>query len=114
MSRPILIQSLHYLEKAKLYTAGLLEGKGRGALEKPSKLLLDNPNLFDSLSSNLVNEVSRRKCFFVNQLRNTGHQDYPAKAGDFVVNQQYISIVGGIKENLPKSKTFCLLRLYKR
>lgn len=98
MSRATLIQCLHYLEKAELIQQVYLVGKGMGALEKPSKLLLDNPNLFDALSSTPANEGSRRECFFVNQLRNTGHQVSLAKAGDFVVDQQYIFEVGGAKK----------------
>jgi predicted AAA+ superfamily ATPase len=98
MGRATLIQCLHYLEKAKLIQQVYLEGKGMGALEKPSKLLLDNPNLFDALSSNPANEGSRRECFFVNQLRNTGHQVSLAKAGDFIVDGKYIFEVGGAKK----------------
>jgi predicted AAA+ superfamily ATPase len=98
MGRGTLIQCLHYLEKAKLIQQVYLEGKGMGALEKPSKLLLDNPNLFDALSSNPANEGSRRECFFVNQLRNTGHAVSLAKAGDFIVDGKYIFEVGGAKK----------------
>lgn len=98
MGRATLIQCLHYLEKAKLIQQVYLEGKGMGALEKPSKLLLDNPNLFDALSSNPANEGSRRECFFVNQLRNTGHEVALAKAGDFIVDGKYVFEVGGAKK----------------
>ncbi len=98
MGRGTLIQCLHYLEKAKLIQQVYLEGKGMGPLEKPSKLLLDNPNLFDALSSNPANEGSRRECFFVNQLRNTGHAVSLAKAGDFIIDGKYIFEVGGAKK----------------
>lgn len=98
MGRVTLIQFLHYLEKAKLIQQVYLEGKGMGTLEKPSKLLLDNPNLFDALTANPPNEGSRRECFFVNQLRNTGHEVHLAKAGDFVVDQKYTFEVGGAKK----------------
>jgi predicted AAA+ superfamily ATPase len=98
MGRATLIQCLHYLEKAKLVQQVYLEGKGMGALEKPSKLLLDNPNLFDALSLSPANQGSIRECFFVNQLRNTGHEVSLAKAGDFVVDGKYIFEVGGAKK----------------
>lgn len=98
MGRATLIQCLHYLEKAKLVQQVYLEGKGMGALEKPSKLLLDNPNLFDALTASPANQGSIRECFFVNQLRNTGHEVSLAKAGDFVIDQKYIFEVGGAKK----------------
>jgi hypothetical protein len=67
-------------------------------LEKPSKLLLDNPNLFDALCLSPANQGSIRECFFVNQLRNTGHKVSLAKAGDFVIDQKYIFEVGGARK----------------
>ena len=58
-----------------------------GALEKRSQLLLGNPHLFDPLSASPANQGCIRECFFVNQLRNTGHEVSLAKAGDFVIDQ---------------------------
>ncbi|WP_029275592.1 ATP-binding protein [Pedobacter borealis] len=98
MSRSTLILYLHYLEKAKLIQQIFLEGKGMGAMEKPSKLLLDNTNLFDALSTSPANEGSRRECFFVNQLKNAGHQVSLAKAGDFKIDGKYTFEVGGAKK----------------
>ncbi|WP_028296441.1 ATP-binding protein [Olivibacter sitiensis] len=99
MSRGTLIQYLHYLEKAKLVQLVYLEGKGLGPLEKPGKLLLDNPNLFHAISAQPKNAGSIRESFFVNQLRNAGHQVNLAKKGDFAVDDQYIFEVGGAKKN---------------
>jgi predicted AAA+ superfamily ATPase len=98
MGRATLIQFLHYLEKAKLIQQVYLEGKGMGALEKPAKLLLDNPNLFDAIATNPANEGSKRESFFVNQLRNAGHTVSLAKAGDFIIDQTQIFEVGGAKK----------------
>lgn len=95
MGRGTLIQYLHFLEKAKLIQALYLEGKGLGPLEKPGKLLLDNPNLFEALSAAPRDEGSRRECFFVNQLRSAGHLVHLAKRGDFKVNEKYTFEVGG-------------------
>jgi len=100
MGRGTLIQFFHYLEKSKLIQQVYLEGKGMGTIEKPSKVLLDNPNLFEALSSSPANEGSRRECFFVNQLRNCGHEVSLAKAGDFTIDNKYTFEVGGA------SKTF--------
>ncbi|SKB63069.1 hypothetical protein SAMN05660226_02359 [Parapedobacter luteus] len=99
MSRTTLIQYLHYLEKAKLIQLVYLEGKGLGPLEKPGKLLLDNPNLFYALSTQPKNAGSIRESFFVNQLRNAGQRVDLAKKGDFIVDSQYVFEVGGAKKN---------------
>ncbi|WP_257667261.1 ATP-binding protein [Parapedobacter tibetensis] len=99
MSRTTLIQYLHYLEKAKLIQLVYLEGKGLGPLEKPGKLLLDNPNLFHAISTQPKNAGSIRESFFVNQLRNAGYQIDLAKKGDFVVDNRYIFEVGGARKN---------------
>ncbi|MBK1440725.1 ATP-binding protein [Parapedobacter sp. ISTM3] len=99
MSRTTLIQYLHYLEKAKLIQLVYLEGKGLGPLEKPGKLLLDNPNLFYALSTQPKNAGSIRESFFVNQLRNAGQRVDLAKQGDFIVDSQYVFEVGGAKKN---------------
>lgn len=99
MGRGTLIQYFHYLEKAKLIQMVFLEGKGMGVLEKPGKLLLDNPNLFTALSSKPKNEGSRRECFFVNQLRNAGYTVDLSKKADFLADNTYTFEVGGASKN---------------
>ncbi len=99
MSRTTLIQYLHFLEKAKLIQLVYLEGKGLGPLEKPGKLLLDNPNLFHALSAQPKNAGSIRESFFVNQLRNASYRVDLAKKGDFKVDSHYIFEVGGAKKD---------------
>lgn len=99
MSRTTLIQYLHYLEKAKLIQLVYLEGKGLGPLEKPGKLLLDNPNLFYAISTQPKNAGSIRESFFVHQLRNAGRRVDLAKKGDFIVDSQYVFEIGGAKKN---------------
>lgn len=95
MGRATLIQYLHYLEKARLIQRVFLEGKGFGPLEKPGKLLLDNPNLFQAVSAMPKNAGSLRESFFVNQFRNAGHTVELAKQGDFLIDHQYALEVGG-------------------
>jgi len=95
MSRATLIQYLHYLEKAKLIQLIYLEGKGLGPLEKPGKILLDNPNLFHAISAQPKNAGSIRESFFVNQFRNAGYQVDLAKKGDFLINTEYTFEIGG-------------------
>ncbi len=102
MSRATLIQYLHYLEKATLIQQVYLEGKGLGPLEKPGKLLLDNPNLFHAISTQPKNAGSVRESFFVNQLRNARHQVDLAKQGDFIVDHRYTFEIGGAKKNFSR------------
>ncbi|HWK56656.1 MAG TPA: AAA family ATPase [Parapedobacter sp.] len=99
MGRVTLIQYLHYLEKARLVQQVYLEGKGLGPMEKPGKLLLDNPNLFHAISTQPKNEGSVRESFFVSQLRNAGHRVDLAKKGDFVLDGRYTIEVGGAKKS---------------
>ncbi|MBD1422553.1 ATP-binding protein [Sphingobacterium chuzhouense] len=99
MGRATLIQYLHYLEKAKLIQLVYLEGKGLGPMEKPGKLLLDNPNLFHAISTQPKNVGSIRESFFVNQLRSAGYRVDLAKKGDFVIDGTYTIEVGGAKKD---------------
>lgn len=99
MGRATLIQYLHYLEKAKLIQLVYLEGKGLGPMEKPGKLLLDNPNLFYAISAQPKNVGSIRESFFVNQLRSAGYHVDLAKKGDFVIDGTYTIEVGGAKKD---------------
>ena len=98
MGRGTLIQYLHFLEKAKLIHQVYLEGKGLGPLEKPGKLLLENPNLFYAISAKPRNAGSIRESFFVSQLRNSGHEVALAKKGDFAVGG-YTFEVGGARKD---------------
>ena len=68
-------------------------GVGMRAVNKPDKLLLDNPNLFQVLceSSNLS---SMRESFFVSQL-GLKHQVHYHDRGDFVVDDEWAFEVGG-------------------
>ncbi|PIX80606.1 MAG: AAA family ATPase, partial [Piscirickettsiaceae bacterium CG_4_10_14_3_um_filter_44_349] len=63
-------------------------GSGMRAVNKPDKLLLNNPNLFQVLCAN-PNTGSLRESFFVSQL-SYQHQVHYHDQGDFLVNDQYI------------------------
>lgn len=68
-------------------------GTGMRAVNKPDKLLLDNPNLFQILCSH-SNLGSVRESFFVSQL-GLKHQVHYHDRGDFVVNDKWAFEVGG-------------------
>lgn len=68
-------------------------GVGMRAVNKPDKLLLDNPNLFHVLCSG-SNLDSIRESFFVSQ-PGLKHQVHYHDRGDFVVDDEWVFEVGG-------------------
>lgn len=95
ISRATLVQYLHYLDKARLIN--MLEATGRSIsiLQKPEKIYLENTNLQQTLAPENVNRGTQREAFFINQLRNAGHEvSLPAK-GDFMIDRQYTFEIGG-------------------
>src|SRR5690606_10901333 len=83
------------LDKARLINVLFAAGKGFGKLEKPGKVLLENPNLFEALSVIRPDKGSIRESFFAGQLINTGHQLSLPEKGDFEVDKHFIFEVGG-------------------
>ncbi len=68
-------------------------GVGMRAVNKPDKLLLDNPNLFQVLCGG-SHIGSIRESFFVSQL-GLKHQVHYHDRGDFVVDDEWVFEVGG-------------------
>jgi len=68
-------------------------GVGMRAVNKPDKLLLDNPNLFRILCGD-ANDGSMRESYFVSQVR-LGHQVHFFDKGDFIVDDKFVFEVGG-------------------
>jgi len=68
-------------------------GTGMRTLNKPDKLLLDNPNLFYALCA-LPNIGAIRETFFVSQL-SYQHQIHYHNQGDFIVDDTYVFEIGG-------------------
>lgn len=68
-------------------------GSGMRAVNKPDKLLLNNPNLFYALCA--APELGAiRETFFVSQLSH-GHQVHYHDRGDFIVDEQFVFEIGG-------------------
>lgn len=84
-----------YLER--MQAGGLLHsvraGSGMRAVNKPDKLLLNNPNLFYALCA-APDLGAIRETFFVSQLSH-GHQIHYHDRGDFIVDEQFIFEIGG-------------------
>ena len=68
-------------------------GIGMRAVNKPDKLLLDNPNLFQILCGN-ANSGAIRESYFVSQTQ-MKHQVHFYNKGDFIIDDQYVFEVGG-------------------
>ncbi|WP_028298923.1 ATP-binding protein [Olivibacter sitiensis] len=98
MGRNTLVQYFHYLDKARLINNLYAAGKGYGKLEKPGKVLLENPNLFEVLAISNPDKGSVRESFFVGQLLNAGYHISLHNKGDFEVDAQYVFEIGGKKK----------------
>ncbi|MDD2451256.1 MAG: AAA family ATPase [Sulfurovum sp.] len=68
-------------------------GSGMRAVNKPDKLLLDNPNLFTVLCAN-PDIGSIRESFFVSQV-SLGYQVHYHDRGDFIVDETKVFEIGG-------------------
>lgn len=95
MARNTVVQYLNYLDKARLINNFFVSGKGLGKLEKPGKILLENPNLFEALALFHAEKGSIRESFFAGQLRNAGHHISLPTKGDFLIDEKYTVEVGG-------------------
>ncbi len=72
-------------------------GIGMRAVNKPDKLLLDNPNLFTVLCAD-AQTGAIRESFFVSQL-GLNHQVHYYNKGDFIVNDKLVFEVGGASKD---------------
>ena len=73
------------------------QGQGMRAVNKPDKLLLDNPNLFTVLCTN-PNIGTIRESFFVSQV-GLKHQVHYHDKGDFIVNDKMVFEIGGASKS---------------
>jgi len=107
VSRPTLLEYLHYLELGALINIVNQKARGYKSISKPDKLFINNTNLIKAISLD-ANIGTQREVFFVNQLKNyTLNQaklfdDYLllSSSGDFLIDNRYIVEVGG------KNKSF--------
>lgn len=84
-----------YLER--MDAGGLIHivrgGSGMRAVNKPDKLLLDNPNMFNVLCAQ-SDIGSVRESFFVSQL-SLSHQIHYHDKGDFIIDDKWVFEIGG-------------------
>ena len=97
IQRPTTLKYLKNLEEAKLIRRLFAELATTSDLQKPDKILLDNPNLIYTLSNTDPEIGTVRECFLCNQLAGAGHLvEYGGiKSGDFRIDKKYVIEVGG-------------------
>ena len=79
------------LQKGDLIHLLYYNKKGNAIFQKPDKILLNNPNLFQILCD--INVGSQRESFFVSTLEKFDIKY--SKKGDYIVNDKYIFEIGG-------------------
>lgn len=97
IQRATLLKYMKDLEEAKLIVRLFQNLSTITDLQKPDKILLDNPNLINVLSETIPQIGTLRESFFVNQLQSAGHKvEYGGlTTGDFKVDGDIIVEVGG-------------------
>ena len=97
IQRLTLLQYLKHLEDAQLVRRLFANLVTTGDLQKPDKILLNNPNLLYALCPDIPETGTVRETFFCNQLASAGHViEYGGiKSADFRVDGKYVIEVGG-------------------
>jgi len=95
-SWPTLSKYLQRLDSGSLLHI-LRGGQGMRAVNKPDKLLLDNPNLFTVLCAT-PNIGSIRESFFVSQVSISNQVHYHDR-GDFILNDDIVFEIGGASKS---------------
>lgn len=97
IQRPTTLKYMKDLEEAKLIRRLFTDLVSTGDLQKPDKILLDNPNLIYTLSSVEPEIGTVRESYFCNQLASAGHMvEYGGlKTGDFRIDNNQVIEVGG-------------------
>ncbi|MDP2175288.1 MAG: AAA family ATPase [Bacteroidota bacterium] len=87
INRNTLVNYLHYLNKSELITHINYPQTSMSNLTKPDKMLLSNPNLYDTLVGAKTDIGSLRESFFVNQIKFENEifldKDVDYKTGDY-------------------------------
>ena len=116
VSRPTLLEYIHYLEIGSLTNSVNQKARGYGVISKPDKLFMYNTNLMRTISKS-TDIGTQRETFFVNQIKSSLYNESTLldenilldTHGDFKVLNKYVVEVGGKNksfkqiENLPNS-----------
>lgn len=85
---------LHHLEQAKIISLLSPAGRSTAMLQKPEKILMQNPSLHHALSRTTNAQGSIRESFVHAMLSHGHHISAPTK-GDFLVDDEILLEVGG-------------------
>ncbi len=111
ISRPTLMEYIHYLDAGSLLNTVNYEARGYNIAAKPDKLYIHNTNLMYAISQN-TNTGTMRETFFANQVKSSSYNtpslldenillsDY----GDFKVLNQYLVEIGGKNKSFDQIK----------
>lgn len=94
VTRNTILKLLDILDKAQLLTLLHTSTEGISMLQKPEKIYLQNTNLAHMFAHDTPNVGNIRETFFLNQLQ-VRHQVTAPKYGDFMLDSQYVFVVGG-------------------
>ena len=95
---------LKYLEDCGIITLLTKTGAGLGALEKPEKIYLNNPNQIYAISGKGRENIGTiRETFFINAL-SLMHKVSTPKKGDFCVDDKYTFEIGGKNKGFQQIK----------
>lgn len=94
LSRVSLTSYLQYLHDARIIRLLYSDTTSVKRMQRPDKILMENPNLCTILNLGQVNEGTLRETFFCNQMAYRHSVEY-TKPADFVVDGKYVMEVGG-------------------
>jgi uncharacterized protein len=95
LSRDLLLNLLHSLERAGLIKGIRQKSAPTGHLTKPEKIYINNTALLYALNTNeTISLGTLRETFFMNQL-SLNHQINTTNNGDFLINNKYTFEIGG-------------------
>lgn len=98
INRATLLSYLHYLDEIGLTRNLHKHGHGISALQKPTKIYLENTNLMQLLAKKNTNVGNKRETFFANQVAHK-HQVHYTNQADFLIDNTYIFEIGGLKKS---------------
>lgn len=98
LSRVSLTSYLQYLHDARLIRLLYSNAASVKRMQKPDKILMENPNLCYILNLGQANEGTVRESFFCNQMAYRHSVEY-TKPADFVIDGNVVVEVGGISKD---------------
>ena len=106
INRETVYTFLTYLEQARLLNFIPQKKRGIAALQKPSKIFLENTNY--SFAIQIHPETGTiRETFLLNQLKNAGHKVHvPDSKYDFLVDGYHVIEVGGKSKKVKDTSVF--------